>query len=273
MLLVPYTPFNTMSQWAMSRGKDSFKNFKRSGGLKLPSFNEIFPMDSWSFPYKNKFTEKQYERTYSENMEDIVFRIVSWFTESMAATFSGGRFLLQMYFSLTNQTIQTLDEGVKEDRKIGELMIFLLGTPLFILSAVMLSPFYSFAAIVAYSLFNIRYVFPPFLGWNFLTWLYFVLVIPFILNLIFIFGGISLNASITSFILPLIYIGFILKPIFDKQMRTDISKMMFTKKKLATFFIMLVVIMSASNNLGEKVGLYMTIAGIIFIILMAFNKL
>ena len=101
VLLVPYTPYNTMAQYAMAGGKEAFKRMKLSGGFRLPSIDELFPMDSWSFPYKNKFTEKQYDRTHSENMEDVVFRIVSWFTQSMAATFSTGRFLLQMYLSGT----------------------------------------------------------------------------------------------------------------------------------------------------------------------------
>ena len=64
-----------------------------------------------------------------------------------------------------------------------------------------------------------------------------------------------------------------MKPLFDKEMRKNISTMMFTKKRLATFFIMFIVIMSASNNLGDKIGLYMAIAGAIFILLMAFNKI
>jgi hypothetical protein len=273
LLLVPYTPFNTMSEYAMSRGKESFKNFKRSGGLKMPSLSEIFPMDSWSFPYKNKFTEKQYERTHTENMEDFVFRIVTWFTETMAAVYSSGRFLLQMYFSMTDKTINVLDDGVKEDRKMGELLVFMLGTPLFLLSLMMLSPLYSSAATIAFSLFNIRYAIPPFLGWNFITWLYFVFLLPVILNIIFIVGGITLHSSINSFILPLIYFAFIMKPLFDKDMRKSISSMMFTKKRLATFLIMLVVITSASNHLGKSVGLYMSIAGIIFILLMAFNMI
>ena len=275
VLLVPYTPFNTMSEYALHRGKEAYKRFKNrfSGGLKVPSLTELFPMDSWSFPYKNKFTEKKYERTYTENMEDFVYRIVSWFTETMASSYATGRFLLQMYFSLTDQTIKSLDEGVKEENRIGELLIFMLGTPFFIFSFTFLSPLYSFASIIAYSLFNIKYAFPPFLGFNFITFLYFIWVIPFVLNIFFIFGGISINASINSFILPLIYIAFIMKPLFNKEMRKNISSMMFTKKRLATFFIMFFVIMSASNNLGDKIGLYMAIAGAIFILLMAFNKI
>ena len=273
LLLVPYTPFNTMSEYAMSRGKESFKNFKRSGGLKLPSFAEIFPMDSWSFPYKNKFTEKQYERTHSENMEDFSYRIISWFTDTMAVTYSSGRFLLQMYFSMTDKTIKTIDEGAKEDKKMGELLVFMLGTPFLIFSLSVLSPLYSAASTIVYSLFNIKYALPPFLGWNFITWLYFVCLLPVLVNIIFIVGGMSIQSSITSFILPLIYFAFLMKPLFDKDMRKSISSMMFTKKKLATFLIMLVVIMAASNHLGEKIGMYMSIAGIIFILLMAFNMI
>ena len=271
LLLVPYTPYNTMAQYAMGRGKEAFKRMKLSGGFKMPSMDDLFPMDSWSFPYKNKFTEKQYDRTYDENMEDIVFRIVSWFTESMAATFSTARFLLQMYFSGTKQVVTTLDEGTKSENKIGELLVFLLGTPMFILSLAVFSPLFAAASTIVYSLFNIRYALPPFLGFNFLTLFYFCWIIPIVLNIIFIVGGMSLNASIMSTIMPLIYLGFILSPIGNKEMRKNITDMMFSKKKLATFAIMLVIIISASKNLGSEYGFYVAIAGIIFILAMLFN--
>jgi hypothetical protein len=271
LLLVPYTPFNKMSEYAMHGGKESFGRFKRRGGFKMPSVNDLFPMESWSFPYKNKFTEKQYERTNTENMEDIIFRIISWFTDSTAASFSTARAILQMYFTGTNSAIKTLDEDTKPDKKIGELVIMLLGTPFLLFSILVLSPLYSGAATVAYSLFNIRKAIPPFLGFNMLTFIYFVCILPVLFNLVFIMGGISLNASINSFILPIIFLIFVLQPLFNKEMRTKIGNMMFTKKRLATFFIMLTVIMSAMNNLGNKVGLYMAIAGAIFMILMFFN--
>lgn len=273
LLLVPYTPYNTMAQYAMGKGKEAFKRMKLSGGFKIPSMDDLFPMDSWSFPYKNMFTEKQYERTHSENMEDVVFRVVSWFTESMAATFSTARFLLQIYFSGTKQVVTTLDEGTKQENKIGELLVFLLGTPMFILSFAVFSPIFAAASTIVYSLFNIRYALPPFLGFNFLTLFYFCWIIPVILNIIFIIGGMSLNASITSTILPLIYLGFILSPLGNKDMRKKITDMMFSKKKLATFAIMLVIIISASNNLGSEYGFYVAIAGIIFILAMMFNLL
>lgn len=271
LLLVPYTPFNKMSEYAMHGGKESFGRFKRHGGFKMPSVNDLFPMEAWSFPYKNKFTEKQYERTNIENAEDIIFRLVSWFTDSTAASFSTGRAILQMYFTGTNSVIKTLDEDTKTENKIGELVVMLLGTPLLLLSVLVLSPLYTFASTVAYSLFNIRKALPPFLGFNLLTWLYFVCMLPVVLNFVFIMGGISLNASINSFILPAILIFFIFQPLFNKEMRTKIGNMMFTKKRLATFFIMLTIIMSAINHLGNKVGLYMAIAGAIFMILMFFN--
>ena len=272
LLLVPYTPYNTMAQYAMGRGKEAFKRMKLSGGFKMPSMDELFPMDSWSFPYKNKFTDKQYERTSSENMEDTVFRIVSWFTESMAATFATGRFLLQMYFSLTKKSIATMDDGTKPEKKIGELVAFILGTPFFILSFAVLSPIFAFSATIAYSLFNIRYALPPFLGFNSLTFFYFCWILPVILNIVFIVGGMSLNASITSTILPLIYLAFILSPLGNKEMRKNITEIMFTKKKLATFSIMLVIIIAASNNLGDY-GIYVAVSGIVFIIAMLFNLL
>ena len=271
LLLVPYTPFNQMSQYAMHIGKESFGRFKRHGGLKMPSVNDLFPMESWSFPYKNKFTEKQYERSHSENEEDIIFRVVSWFTDSTAASFSTGRAILQMYFTGTNSVIKTLDEDTKTENKIGELVVMLLGTPFLLLSIFALSPLYTVASTVAYSLFNIRKVLPPFLGFNLLTWLYFVCILPVVFNFVFIMGGISLNSSINSFLIPTILLIFILQPLFNKEMRTKIGNMMFTKKRLATFFIMLTIIMSAMNNLGDQVGLYMAIAGAIFMILMFFN--
>ena len=80
----------------------------------------------------------------------------------------------------------------------------------------------------------------------------------------------ALNASITSTILPLIYLGFILSPLGNKEMRKKITEIMFTKKKLATFSMMLVVIIAASNNLGDY-GIYVAVAGIVFILAMIFN--
>ena len=271
LLLVPYTPFNKMSEYVMYSAKNSFGGFKRHGGFKMPSLNDLFPMDAWSFPYKNKFTEKQYERTNSENTEDIIFQIVSWFTDSTAASFSTGRSILQMYFTSTNSVIKTLDEDTKTENKIGELVVMLLGTPLLLFSILVLTPLFSVASTVAYSLFNIGKVLPPFLGFNVLTWLYIICILPVFFNFIFIMGGISLNSSINSFILPIIFLFFVLQPLFNKEMRVKIGNMMFTKKRLASFFIMLTVIISATNNLGSEVGLYISIAGAILILLMFFN--
>lgn len=270
--LVPYTPFKTIREYLLySTSKESFKRFKLSGGMKLPTIDELFPMDSWAFPYKNKLNEDMYEKSYTENMESMVFKFISFITKPLAGSYATARMLLQMYFSGTKQIITSLDDGVKDENKFGELFIFCLGTPLFILSFTALAPLYSFNSVVVHSLFNIKYALPNFLGFNFYTFLYFVFFIPFIINIVYILTCIGFNATFNSVIMPLVYIGFILLPLFNKDTRKALSALMFSKKKIATTLIMLIFIINAYQYLGNTIGIYITIAGILFLLLLFFK--
>ena len=263
-LLVPYTPFNKMSEYITHGGRESFKRWKIMGGMKLPSLDDVFPMESWAFPYKNRFTEKQYEKTYDENMNDTLFRTTSWFTDTSANSYSTGRFLLQLYFSLTKRIINIIDDGSKSENKYGENVVFLFGTVLFLLLMTVLTPLYAFLSVSAYSMLNIRKSLPSFFGINFWTFLYLIFIVPILFNILFIVGGTILHASINSFIMPLILSVFISIPIFQKESRKAIFDLMFSKKRTATFFIMVSIISGTYLYLGNEIGLYASLAGITF---------
>lgn len=269
--LVPYTPFNKMSEYVMHRGKESFKRWKIMGGMKMPSLDDVFPMESWAFPYKNTFTEKQYEKTYDENMNDTLFRTTSWFTDTTANSYATGRYFLQLYFSLTKRIITIIDDGSKPENKYGENIVFLFGTVLFLLLMTVLSPLYAFLSVTAYSMLNIRKALPSFFGINFSTFLYLIFIIPVLFNILFIVGGTILHASINSFIMPIILLVFILIPIFQKESRKAIFDLMFSKKRTATFFIMVSIISGTFLYLGNEIGLYSSVAGIIFLLLFLFD--
>ena len=267
--LVPYSPFTTLAD--VPSGKEGwFSNLFR-GGKGSNSFEnfiqKIFVMNKWSFPYKNFFTKNRYDPDFKEG---YIFRIISWFADSTADSYSNGRSLLQHLFSSLNSIVDGSDS---EDKSSQETLLFYIGSFLMIFIIILGVPFYSFGSSCIFSLKHIFNLLPTFFGFNFYTFLYCICIIPIILNFLFILFCFNANMSQITTIQPFLFFAFVLLPLLNREKRNKIQNEMYKRRQGAGFLILLLTIWSAYKYLDPIIASSIGFAGFIMVLLIYFGFL
>ena len=274
----PYSPLKSKTKFSTVGGGNSLSEIRKR--LEY-YYNSIFGLNTFSFPYKNSFSQSS-DQSYGSNF-------VSWITDALAFSFSSGRIILETVLSLIGQGVygdncQNM-KGCQAFNTSGKLieMIAILAIPFFIFLTIAfpIGPLsiglFSLSTIGFSMISNIKKVafeipiIADFVGENWSILATFLIGLVFIYSWIwmsFVSATMSLTIGSTYITQLLLLIGFIsMGPLMDKESRENIKSLYIKYMPLMLSIIFGFLAPSAFEDLGTAGGWGITGTAIGFLII------
>ena len=282
----PYSPLKGKVGVSSVGGGNTLSEIQK----RLASYyNSIFGLNTYAFPYKNKFSQAS-EESYGSNF-------VSWITNALAFSFSSGRMILYTVLSLIGQAVygdNCADMKSCEPQNFpGNLIevMALLSIPfmIFLSLAFPIGPtsigLFTFLTVGFSMITNIKKValeipiLADFVGENWSILATFVIGLVFIYSWIwmgFVGTTMSLTIGATSIVQSFLLVSFVLLgPLLEKESRENLKSLMLKRLPLLLTIVFAFLSQSAFRDLGETGGWGITGTAIGFFIITIytlFNK-